>query len=92
MKYTIHLLLIASIALPGLFIRYVFDIPPTEYQTFVMTLIMFSILTVAVFVPGHESFKKLIIAIALGFTIIIFNDALWKKYRMGKSLTEPFDE
>jgi hypothetical protein len=92
MKYTIHILLIVSIAIPGLVIRYVLGIPPTEYQSFVMTMIMFALLTVAVFLPGHDSFKELIIAIGLGFTIIVFNDTLWKKYRTDKSFTEPFDK
>ncbi|SER16468.1 hypothetical protein [Natrinema salaciae] len=92
MEYAIHLLLMVGIALIGLFIRHVLNIPPTEYQTFVMTIIMFAILTVAVFLPGHNSFKKIIIAVGLGFAIVGFNDTLWKKYRMGKSVTEPFDE
>lgn len=53
---------------------------------------MFITLTVVVFLPGHDSFRKLTIAVGLGFTIVAFNDALLKKFRMEKSITEPFDD
>ncbi|SER79401.1 hypothetical protein [Natrinema salaciae] len=92
MKYVIYLLLASSIAIPGLYIRHVLGIPPTEYQTFWIAIIMLPILIVAEFLPGHELFKESVLSVGLGFTIIICNDLLWKKYRMGKTLAESYDE
>lgn len=96
MKYTIHLLLIASVAIPGLFIRHVLGIPPTEYQYFWISIIMLPMIFIGVFLPDFrpdlELFREYVVSIALGFGIIVINDTLWNKVLVGKSLTEPFDD
>lgn len=96
MKYVIYLVLASSVAIPGMYIRHVLGIPPTEYQAFWIATIMLPILFIAEFLPefrpDQELLSEYVLSIGLGFTIIIFNDILWKKYRMGKSLTEPYDE
>lgn len=96
MKYAIHLLLIASVAIPGLYIRHVLGIPPTEYQSFWITIIMLPMIIIGAFLPDFrpdlELFREYVVSVAFGFAIIVFNDILWKKYRTDKSFTEPFDD
>lgn len=75
-----------------LLIRHSLAIPPTENQFSNGAGILFIMVTVVVFLPDRNSFKRFIMSIAIGLIFMIIHDLLWQKYREGESFREPFSD